>query len=212
MPLRLVISIKSHVLLISLAILLLMTPLLAELHAKGLSSNIIWSLVIIASIVHASENKFVRFIVFVLAGFWMTMTYAPFEVPQSFRSLVVIILFVLSVVILLLNIFKGQEVTSEILCDALSVYLLFGIIWSFLYYILFQINPGAFVIPRDYDDYEIVLFIYYSFVTLTTLGYGDILPVSPTARILSVAEAVTGVLYIAVLVAKLVSLYRSGKE
>ena len=71
---------------------------------------------------------------------------------------------------------------------------------------MFVMAPDAFDTPGVDEDYASVHFLYYSFVTLTTLGYGDIRPISPTARILSVTEAITGVLYTAILIARLVSL------
>ncbi len=91
------------------------------------------------------------------------------------------------------------------LTGALCVYLLLGTIWSLAYELVEFLAPGSFNIaavgiPQDHSTQ----WLYYSFVTLTTLGYGDITPISNTARVLTYTEAIVGVSYLAVMVAGLV--------
>ncbi len=88
---------------------------------------------------------------------------------------------------------------------AICIYLLMGLIWALMYLFIAQAIPGAFNGVEQlvwYDNFANVA--YYSFVTLTTLGYGDISPVAPIARFLVYMEAVVGVFYMAILVASLV--------
>jgi len=88
---------------------------------------------------------------------------------------------------------------------AICIYLLIGLIWSLLYLFLAQTIPGAFNGLEQavwYDNFADVA--YYSFVTLTALGYGDIVPVTPVARFLVYMEAIVGVFYMAILGASLV--------
>ncbi len=88
---------------------------------------------------------------------------------------------------------------------AICIYLLMGLIWTLMYLFLAQAIPGAFNGLEQlvwYDNFANVA--YYSFVTLTTLGYGDISPVTPIARFLVYMEAVVGVFYMAILVASLI--------
>ena len=90
---------------------------------------------------------------------------------------------------------------------AICIYLLMGVIWALLYLAIAQAVPGAFngIEQRVwYDNFSDAL--YYSFVTLTTLGYGDINPVTPIARFLAYFEAIVGVFYMAILVASLVGI------
>lgn len=101
-------------------------------------------------------------------------------------------------------IMRAPQVNSEVLCSGLAVYLLLGLEWTFLYIIVGQLNPGAFTPPGTVQGYTA---FYFSFITLTTVGYGDVMPVSNVARMLTVMEAITGTMYMAVLVARLVSLY-----
>jgi len=110
---------------------------------------------------------------------------------------------------------KAGKVTADRLCGAASVYLLMGLTWALAYTLLHGWNPGAFegMVLADTSGRAMPSnFFYYSFVTLTTLGYGDIQPVSSQARTLSVLESTCGVLYIAILISRLVAMYSGGRE
>jgi hypothetical protein len=105
------------------------------------------------------------------------------------------------------QVMKDKKVTTNTLLGAICVYLLFGVIWTMLYHVLEITMPGSFIVSNEDVSRTGGNFLYYSFVTLTTLGYGDITPASSPARSLSSLEAVTGQLYIAILVARLVGLH-----
>ena len=108
--------------------------------------------------------------------------------------------------IILAWLFRQRRVTVEIILAGICVYFILGIMWSTAYYVMEIALPGSFDFPVHLQPAEST-FTYYSFVTLTTLGYGDITPVTALARNLSVLEAVIGQLYIAVLIAGLVGMY-----
>ncbi len=103
---------------------------------------------------------------------------------------------------------RGREVTRDKIFGAISVYLLIGFTWAFLYRLLYTCQPDAFSFPTK----EAPDFVYFSFVTLCTVGYGDITAVSGFGRSLVILESVTGILYIAVLVSRLVTLYRPDSD
>jgi hypothetical protein len=112
---------------------------------------------------------------------------------------------------LLRYVLRTPRVDAEVLSAGVSIYLLIGWLWAFLYLLCVQLQPHAFALtppaePRLYDMF------YFSFTTLTTAGYGDILPLSRQTRMLAAMESVFGVLYLAVLVARLVALYSSPLE
>ncbi len=107
--------------------------------------------------------------------------------------------------ILLVQVFSTGPVTHLRIQGAIAVYLLFGIGWAHAYHIAAALVPGSF----NYSSGELSTvqdWAYYSFVTLTTLGYGDITPVRPIARNLAITEALTGQLYLAVMLARLVAM------
>lgn len=118
--------------------------------------------------------------------------------------------FMLTAGIMLSEVLADREVTRGTLAGALCVYFLMGVAFTYAFTLLDLVNPTAFHFtegkPTTPNDLFMTL-IYFSFTTLTTLGYGDVLPLGPTARSLSVLEAVLGQLYLAVLVARLVGMH-----
>ena len=103
---------------------------------------------------------------------------------------------------------RAELVDAEHLYAALSAYLLAGIYFGLFYWVLEQVWPGTFAVAGDFSRMSA---IYFSFVTLATLGYGDIVPRTDVARGLAIVEGVGGQLFLAVMVARLVSLYGRGK-
>jgi hypothetical protein len=99
---------------------------------------------------------------------------------------------------------RSVEVTSETLYAALSTYLLGGMFFGQLYWSLEQITPGSLVGP---DPLTEAISLYYSFVTLATLGYGDYLPRTDIARGVATFEVIGGQLFLAVMVARLIGLF-----
>jgi len=109
-------------------------------------------------------------------------------------------------------IMRAKKVTSDILAGAACTYLLFGISWGMVYSLLDLVAPGSFLVEgavREASAGTWSLFNYYSFVTLTTLGYGDITPLTERAQSLAILESVTGVLFVALLISRLVGVYIS---
>lgn len=107
--------------------------------------------------------------------------------------------------ILLSQIFRPGRVSHLRIQGAIAVYLLFGVLWAHAYHIVDIVQPGSFRGPTD-ELSNLSGWAYYSYVTLTTVGYGDITPVTSVARTLSVGEALAGQLYLAVLIARLVAM------
>jgi hypothetical protein len=109
------------------------------------------------------------------------------------------------------SVLKQRAVTGETICMAVSVYLLMGLSWAFLYAIIFQRHPEAFSgIATNTKLTEFQHFFpilgYFSLTTLSTIGFGDITPLTLQARYAAVAEGITGQFYLAILVARLVGL------
>lgn len=128
-----------------------------------------------------------------------------------FTALLLFFLFLaLCVMIVMRDILRGTDMNLNRIAGAICVYLLFGTLWSVAYTTVFALDSQAFAGLSDSASAPRLLeFQYFSFVTLSTLGYGDLLPVSETARALVLAETITGQLYLAILVAALVGAYVS---
>lgn len=108
---------------------------------------------------------------------------------------------------------RQKEVTAETISMSISVYLLLGLTWAVLYILIFYLQPGSFSFanppPKGADERIFPVLVYFSLVTISTVGFGDISPLSLQARYAAVAEAITGQFYLAILVARLVGLYMS---
>jgi hypothetical protein len=129
---------------------------------------------------------------------------------DAVSMLFTILFFCFLIALLVRYIVRAERVTGDILYGSVCVYLLIGIVFGTIYRFLDALNPNAFFLAGSTAEAAGAGqgdFTYYSFVTLTTLGYGDIQPVSAYARTAAFIEAVTGTLYVAILISRLVSLY-----
>lgn len=104
---------------------------------------------------------------------------------------------------------ERQQVTGRTIITAIVAYLFIGIVYSFIYQAIWHIDANAFYLSadRDFQFKPWNLVTYFSFMTLTTVGYGDITPLNKWVMALSNFEAMTGSIYLAIVIARLVSLY-----
>jgi len=118
--------------------------------------------------------------------------------------------YVYTLLLVLDDVLRKDDIRTDELLGALSVYILIGLAWSAAYHLVEDAHPGSFrssvgqLTPGDLT--------YYSFVTLMTVGSGEIIPVSATARSLTILEAMVGVVFVAVLIARLVGLHARGRR
>ena len=134
---------------------------------------------------------------------------AGFEiVPQRAVEVSALLLFAYTTVFVLRSVLRSDRVTGDTLCGAIAVYLLMGLTWSFAHLLLQHLRPGSYRVVaggmRSADSLEL---LYFSYVTLATLGYGDVVPITDGARSLAVLEALGGTVYLAILVARLIGLH-----
>ena len=211
------------ILLVALLLLLLFVPAMRSLSLAPLAARLIVSIAFLAMLASAtyavaSSRRVAAIcglllaISVVLQVVSLTVNIDAIEVGRSLVS-AGFLGFVCGVI--LRHLFQDIGVTTETIFASLCVYLLLGVMWAHAYVVIDIVDPGSFrLTPTDDGDVSMrfsgVSFVnplYYSFVTLTTLGYGDIIPLSPTARMFATVEAITGQLYLVVLVARLVGLH-----
>lgn len=118
--------------------------------------------------------------------------------------------------VLLSYLFSTDRVNGNTVCVSLCVYLLLGVFWAVVYSLLEIMEPGSFSLPMEQADVLVrfggehsVVPLCYSYATMTTLGGGDIAPMSSTSRMFAAIEAATGQIYLAMLIARLVGLHLS---
>lgn len=115
------------------------------------------------------------------------------------------------------SVLKQREITGETISMSISIYLLLGICWALLYIVIFTRHPEAFqfttALPGDAggvgEAHRFPILLYFSLTTLSTIGFGDITPLTLQARYAAVAEGITGQFYMAILVARLVGMQMS---
>jgi hypothetical protein len=108
-------------------------------------------------------------------------------------------------VVVLAQTFRAGPVSVYRVEGAVAAYLLLGLAWAAAYVLVAALEPGAFATARP-EPPNSRTFVYFSFVTLTTVGYGDVTPVHHAARSLALVEALVGQLYPATLIARIVTL------
>ena len=123
-----------------------------------------------------------------------------------------VLFFGYAVIIILQMIAGSTDITRETIFAAVVAYLLIALMWAFAYMILELLIPGSFSQPGESIRLETMRFEYFSFITITTLGYGDIAPLTNRASALALLEALVGQIYLVVLVAWLVGMYVSRKS
>ena len=201
---------------LSLILILLAFPLVKEYAPGRFLLDIFVSFVMIASMMAAVRTRtslhigLVLLSILLVARWAESVTNAPLLV---FLSLILTTIYWSYVIVeILIDIFLYRsKVTGGMIYGALSVYLLIGLAFAFAYTIVDIVVPGSFdgisYVMAEEGHREFHGFLYFSFVTLTTLGYGDILPIMPAARAMAYMEAILGQIYLTVLVARLVSMY-----
>jgi len=175
------------------------------------------SAAIIVSVYAASFRRRLMIFALVLAVPGILQRFILPKIHVGSLSIINIVLsFIFDVVIVVVifrHVFSKKEVNSEIIFGALCIYLLVGFSFASVYDLVTLFEPNAFyldphvnlhLIPDRFD------FIYYSFGTMTSLGASGLTPVTAQARAVSVLEAILGVLYLAVLVARLMGAYRQS--
>jgi len=124
---------------------------------------------------------------------------------NTFREATMLACILATTYIVIAQVFRGGRVTSMRIQGALAIYMLFGLAWANAYELVDMSYHGiAFYTQEPMGS--VSAWVYYSFVTLTTLGYGDVVPINRVARMLAIGEAMTGQIYLTVLVARLVAL------
>jgi hypothetical protein len=193
-------------------LLFILRPFLEDLIGAGLLMDIFVSVILLAGIYAVSEKKHVFYISLIIASPALAVHWARYFVKVPFAFLVGHIfgaLFYAFVAIVILNfLFREKVITGDMIIGAICVYLMIGMMWASIYSMLEILYPGSFQISEEIGS-DLSHFSYFSFVTLSTLGYGDITPMTAPTRSLSVLEAITGQLYIAILVARLVGIHIS---
>jgi hypothetical protein len=205
---------REYRLLVLLCILvgfLIFSPI-AYLAGLGRTSLTIAFLVVFVAAINAARDRLSSTVIGVAIGvptafLWLARLIFddhPIEVGADLSALC---LLAFTTLVVLWRVLIAEATNFDTLCGAAAVYLLLGLFWAESFVLIEELSPGAFdsLSKEPVERWNQV--VYFSLKTLTTLGYGDLIPINPFARLWSTLEAVTGVLFVAILVARLVAIY-----
>jgi len=202
-------------LLISILMLFSVTPLVVTFKRGILVLDIIAVAMFVAGSYALSERKHLFLIAIVLSAISIGSTTLVIAVGQrwavaSSHACIIVLVTFFSITILG-YVLRSGSVTIDRIFAAICVYMLIGFAWTFSYALLEVMVPGSFGGLADISRNDYVAHVqqlrYFSFMTLTTVGYGDVVPRSPIARTMAALEAIMGQIYLTVLVARLVGLH-----
>lgn len=203
------------VILLSIILMIFVVPLWDQFSLANVLVDISILLTLMGSVHAVSKEKgpfvfsLIVLSVWILAYLWHFISRETIVLMAN--NIIAIIFYSHISLVLLDRVVRYRTVTFDTIAGALAVYLLIGVIGAFIYSTIYLFDPAAIAVKpellhTDSDQRRLDIFTYFSFVTLTTLGYGDITPVSTLARTQVYLEALMGQIYITVLIARLVSL------
>jgi voltage-gated potassium channel len=204
------------VLLILILLLLVLTPFLDEFVQTRILMDVFLTAIFIFIICTIRLKRSQAIIASVLVLPLIVATWSTYFVEiktfSLFSRIFGALFFAYAAINILRIVLKSEKVTRETIFAAIVAYLLIALMWAFLYMILERVSPGSFSFPAKGFHGEMMRYEYLSFVTITTLGYGDITPVTDKASALVIIEAVVGQIYLVVLVAWLVGMHVSRRS
>jgi hypothetical protein len=200
-----------------LAALFLSTPFIEGLPAGDLIETLLMTGVMLAAVLAVGGRRRSLAIALLLVAPALGGKWASHFWPSRFSSVLYLFAATTFLGFVVLNlirfILRSRRVDANVLCAGLSGYLLLGLLWVPPYVMLARLNAGAFSLsagPGAGTTLDGFNAFYFSFMTLCTVGYGDITPLSKGARMLAIMEAIAGLFYVAVLISRLVAVYSSN--
>jgi len=189
----------------------ILIPIFGSYSSFMIIINIFWMLFLIAGIISLSKSrKHTLMFIIILAAFILFRWLSVF-IQSPFVHLGDIVFTVLTfgllIYLVLMKVFEPGPITEYRVIGSIVVYMILANLWSVIYLFLYEHIPGAFQItlpPFESNTLQ-ANFLYFSYITITTTGYGDIFPLHPFARAMVQIEAIIGVLYPVILIGRLVS-------
>lgn len=210
---------RFRFLLVSMVLIFILRPFLEGRSEASFLSDMFLALIAIAGLFALTDERKgflgALVIVFGLCAVQVTSHFFYSQPMEMLKKACYGLFFAYLLSVILSHIFRHKEVTEDLITGAVCAYLLIGLVWAFMFYFLEQTRAGSLAVGKS-SPQDIGPFFYYSFVTLATLGYGDIVPLTAPARSLTVLEALAGQLYLAITIARLVAALasspRKGKD
>ena len=203
-------------LIVFMVALIVLGPFIQGFIGLRLFMEVFFSIIFIATIYAVSQKRLHIIIAAILLIPALLAVWTP-DIPRHNILLTIgylcgLIVLAFAIISILKYLFAEETVTRQTISAAVAVYLLIALMWTFIYRLIENLYPGSFAVAHDNLYTAENIYLYFSLVTITTLGYGDITPIGSQAIALSVLEAITGQIYLVVVVAWFVGLYVSRKS
>lgn len=207
---------RSVYLLVSLIVLIFVYPVVSDQAVARVLLGILFAITPLAGVYAVSDNRKTTVIATILGVPAILSIIGHFFLDNRLITdevflVLIVVYYGFTTVQIIRHIFTKRKVDADTIISAVSAYLMIGLSFAVTFMLVHLHTPGALAestADRLVDWHDI---FYFSFVTLTTLGYGDISPATPVARSLASMEAVCGVMYMSILIARLVSEYQSSR-
>ena len=202
-------------LLIALLFIFILSPFVLPFYYGPTIMNVVGAVVLLSATYAVSGRRLFLIIAVTLSTLSIFMTFWLAAAPTHRVIIVahtsVVLLIGFFAVVILVSVLRGGKVTADKIYGAVCAYLLLGYAWAFAYSVIEEVQPGSLTsltstTPRDIVD-RVMQLRYFSFVTLATVGYGDIVPRTPLARTMALLEAMVGQFYLVALIGRLVGLH-----
>jgi hypothetical protein len=195
----------------TLLAMIVLAPFIEDTHAGVLTRNLINVFVVLSAVAAVGRSlvSFMSVLVLTVPALvlrWLSLSSddtALLDLALKFDVAV----YATAIALLLRYVFDREVMTADRLWGAASAYLMIGLLWSFLFAIADRSHPGSFSVRGTIEPLALHDLIYFSFSSLTTTGFGDIVPVGRIAKTAATLQVIVGQLYIAILIAKLVGVY-----
>lgn len=208
---------RYYYLLISIVTFLTVPPFTYSLGVGSFLIYLLLSFVIISCVLilfdsskYSTYGIGLLFISLIITWFTLSPVFHENLFAESVRALLLLVLFATTAIKVVRSIFKLKKINAKVLAASVGAYLLFGLAGAMLFGLINLLYPGSFNYDFHYGSgYDMM---YYSFVTLSTLGYGDITPQTTQGQAAAIIVSITGQLYIAILMAMLVGKFLKDSD
>jgi hypothetical protein len=203
-------------LLIALLALMLLQPMVTTTYGRYIIEGVFIAILFAGLRAFEVHKKLLRFeglLLLVSIAAYVAGTLLSNEMLFLFGLAARILFMILVALTILVNLFRAREVDEDILAGAVCVYLLIALIFGHCFLLVEFLEPNSFSFTHQearmqlWISHEFYPFYYFSMVTMTTIGYGDMVPVSTLARVFATLEGILGQIYLTILVARLVGMH-----
>ncbi|MDB2679691.1 potassium channel family protein [Methylophilaceae bacterium] len=200
----------NYYLLASIVLVMFLGPMAFDYGMLSLVNlEILFLIILIASIfLHKHNTKLFKITVVSLILILINILIFDLD-PSVFQYFLKLLIIGITIIELFKEILRTKVIDAHIISGAISIYILIGVFWYLLYMFLLMIDPDSFTFNLPHTNKLSIDMLYFSFTTLTTLGYGDITPTSYTAKMWAMTEAMVGVMFLAVMIGRLISHFNS---